>query len=108
MKEELSKIVNAFHKKIKRNVISVYDGGNKYLLYTEPKESSNNYDPCYTMKKDFSDIRGFNPVTDMKFYEKALQNPVYEKYTEEELEAKRKKSNDEFCDELLRLIESEE
>lgn len=107
MSDPTSKIINAFQNKIKRNVISIYDGGNRYLLYTEPKGSNNNYDPCYTMNKKYSEIRGFNPVTDPEFYTKALQNPVYEKYTDAELEEKRKKNNDAFCDELLRLIESE-
>ena len=79
MNNDLSVIVKIFEKKIPRKVLTIYDGGNKYLVATESKSSNkfSNLDPYYTMNKNGKEIKGFNPASNPVWYNNALDNLVY-------------------------------
>jgi len=102
MRSDLNDIVKTFEKKIPRKVIAIYDGGDKYLIASESKTANKfaNLDPYYTIFKSGKDIRGFNPMTNIKWYNKAINNLVYGEEPEQE-------SSDEMLERMLAEIDKE-
>lgn len=103
MNVSVEQIVKIFESKIPRKVITVYDGGNRYLIASEDKSTSkfSNLDPYYTVKKDGKDIRGFNPMSEPDWYNKAIEKLVYGEEPEQ-------KDPLDMIERMLKEIESEE
>lgn len=105
--KEIQKLIRLFQAKIPRTVTKIYDGGSRLLVATRPKEGFKNFDPYYTMKRDGSDIRGYSKA-DESIFEKAIQKPIFQLESDEELEARRKRINDEWYDAIMKEIDKEE
>lgn len=79
MRNDLDKIIKIFESKIPRKIVAIYDGGNKYLLATSSKTNDKfaNLDPYYTISKNATNISGFNPMSDIKWYNETINKLIY-------------------------------
>lgn len=104
------RLIEIFQKKIPRTVTKIYDGGNRLLVATKLNNGKKglNVDPYYTMKKDGTDIRGFTKLDGQEFFKKAVQNPIFQLETDEEMLERRKKENERLANELRKAFEQEE
>lgn len=104
------RLIEIFQKKIPRTVTKIYDGGDRLLIATKLNNGKKgmNVDPYYTMKKDGTDIRGFTKLDGQDFFNKAVQKPIFQIETDEEMFARRKKENERLANELRKIFEQEE